>query len=318
MPAVSVTKSWDTLATATLEHYSEKLRDNIFTTTPFLDWMLSAGRVQKVGGGLKIAEHVMYRQSTTAMDFADYDLLDTTPQEVATMAFYDWRQYNVSIAISRGERNKNSGSKEQMLNLLQVKTKQAEMTFRDYLSTDIWAAQSGNKLDGIQTLLKTTASTVGGIDESANSWWAPVRVTSGATAANLKDKMRAMLNDLKVNKSEPDAIWTEDDVHEALEAQLEAAGLFELGKTNTGLSFGVKDIFYKGIPIKWDPDAPSTTMYFLNSEHLKFVVHPDGNFKAGPMITPADQHASVSHIYFMGNLVTGNRRAHGVISGITL
>lgn len=327
------TKEWDALATATLDEHKTKLRDATFKDISFLEFMESGGRVERINGGELISYPLMYGRNSTVMRLSnDYQKLDTSPQEGFTRAFYEWRQMSVAITISRAERNKNSGDRKKLLDLLKMKTKQARMSIRDAFHSDLMGeggngGQAGGNygIDGLQFLLEDTG-TVGLIPESTvnddgEQWWKPQRITSGVTATNLKEQMEQMLNDLRTVGSEPTIIVGAQAVHQEYSSQLTAIADWRLqsgGQKKIGFGFKGSELEFAGIPFVWDRRMPANTIYFLNTDSLGLVFHPDGEFNLGPMVTPSDQHASVAHIYVMAQLVCANRRDQGVISGINL
>jgi hypothetical protein len=320
MPATSFTKTWDALATTTLDNYRKKLRDNIFVGVPFLDWLFRNGRIRTVPGGIDLIEHLLYEANSTARSFRGYDPIDLTPQEGKTIAKYEPREYDVSIIISRRERNQNRGSMEQLINLLKARIRQSEKSLRDLMATDLFAAQAGDALDGLQTLVSDAAATVGEVAEATNAWWAPQRDTTAiSTIANYRIGLRNIYNDCTVGTDDqPNLIVSEQDTHEAYEADLEVEARWELSKDNSGLGFGVTALAFRGKPYIWDLKCPTNKVYILNSEHLQLQVYEGSNFSPGPMITPHDQHASASSIYFMGALTTDERRKLGVMTNVNL
>ncbi len=258
----------------------------------------------------------MYGTNSTARSFTGFDTIDLTPQDGITVAQYTPREYDVSIVISRRQKHQNSG-KEQLIDLLKAKTDQAKMSLRDLMNQHAFAAQSGDNLDGLGTLINTSAGVVGGINESNESWWAPQRDTGGTTAADLVDNMRSIFNSCSQNKTAPDLILTTQTVHEIYESLVEGQGQFKLAEDNAALGFGVKNPSFRGVPVVWDGDATSGEMYFLNSEFLNLRVYKGADFDLGEMRQPIDQHAFARAIYWMGNLTTSNRRFQGIISSIS-
>ena len=66
-----------------------------------------------------------------------------TLQEGHTIAKYAWKQYAASIGITGLEKRSNMGECG-MINLLQAKATQAEMSLRDKLSRDAYSDGTGN------------------------------------------------------------------------------------------------------------------------------------------------------------------------------
>jgi hypothetical protein len=112
---------------------------------------------------------------------------------------------------------------------------------------------------------------------------------------------------------------TTQAVFQELEDQLETHGRFTLAeKSANSVSFGLDTIFYNGVPIIWDNDAPANTFKFVNTNFLYLVVHPQRNFATTEMKSPFDAEFSVSYIRFAGNLVSEFGDAQGGLFSITL
>ena len=124
MGSTSETRTYDALLSTTLANWALGIEDQI-TSSMFFYYMLKRSRswkgVDALGERCKIS--VRYKNNS-ADTYADYDIIDTTPMDGVTTAFYDWRQLATSISISRIEERKNSG-KFQMMDLLETKSEQA-------------------------------------------------------------------------------------------------------------------------------------------------------------------------------------------------
>ena len=59
-----------------------------------------------------------------------------------------------------------------------------------------------------------------------------------------------------------------------------------------------------------------STILFLNSDTMLYVVHSDADFMTTPFVTPVGQDASVAEVLWMGALATNNRRKNGQLYGI--
>uniref|UniRef100_A0A6M3IGV3 Putative capsid protein n=1 Tax=viral metagenome TaxID=1070528 RepID=A0A6M3IGV3_9ZZZZ len=114
----------------------------------------------------------------------------TTPQDGLTTAFFEWAEIAGTISISRKEERQNAGE-GRLMNLLEAKIKQAEMTMREKLNGDlICGAVSGStfvpelSVGGNLGLLPlgyflrklnatdpTRGGNVGNIAGATYSWW---------------------------------------------------------------------------------------------------------------------------------------------------
>jgi len=125
--------SYDAVLSTTLRNYRKKLADNITKGNQFLAWLRSKGRFSKQSGGYNVHIPLMHAQNSTADIYSGYGLLDTTPQDGITAAFFDWSQLAVSITISNLEKKQNKGEAK-IIDLLKAKTMQAEVSLQQLLN----------------------------------------------------------------------------------------------------------------------------------------------------------------------------------------
>jgi hypothetical protein len=323
---VSVNENIDALVTTTLKYYRNKLQDNIFDNYPFLSYINGKlavalrgenGKVKRLlGGGYKIVEQVMYEGNSTANSYAGAEVIDTTLQDGMTQAIYDWKQYATTVGITGKERKNNRGE-QQLINLVEAKVKQAEMSMRKKLSEGAWGDGTGNggkDLVGLQAIVSDT-STLGGIDPSTFAWWkSTVNATVGSFASNGINKMKNTYNTVSFGNEKPDIVFTTQDIFEYYEGSLQPQMRYT---SNKAADAGFENLLFKSAPVIFDRDCPSGSMYFLNSNHLSFDVDDQTDMDMGPFVTPDNQDVGTAKILFMGNLTTGNRRMHGVMTGIT-
>ena len=80
---------------------------------------------------------------------------------------------------------------------------------------------------------------------------------------------------------------------------------------------GFQALEFKGQPIVYDELCPTGTMYFLNSKHMKLVVHQDRNFETTDFVKPENQDSLVAQILFMGNLTCDRRKSFAKLTAKT-
>lgn len=321
MAGVSETRTYDAILTTTLANYRKKMIDNVFDEYPTLSWlngklgeaMRGEKRLRLLDGGETIVEHVMYEGSTAVGAYSPYGLIDTTPQDGATIARFAWRYYAATISISGPERRNNNGESK-MIDLLEFKAKQAEDSLRDLLSRHIWANNAGgNEIDGLAGLVDSTG-TVGGLSAASFPVWASTERAGGSFATQGINDMRIVFNTISYGNNKPDFIVMPQAVFEYFESTLEPKERY----TNTkAANVGFDNLTFKAVPVMFDRDAPSGTVHFLNSRSLNLCVHRDANFATGKFIEPESQDATTAKILFQANLTTNERRKHGKITGIS-
>lgn len=176
----------DALLSTTLMAYRDTLYDNIFKDSAFLAFLRESDAVKKQNGGERIAMPLMYGKNSTVKSYQGEETLDTTLQDGITTAFYEWKEVGGTIGITRKEERQNSGE-GRLLNLLESKTKQAEMSMREELNRQLLAGTKsgttfvpGNSGKDLYPLgyffrkLNQTNPTVGGNVgniSAAETWW---------------------------------------------------------------------------------------------------------------------------------------------------
>ena len=324
MAGVSETRAYDALLTTTLANYRNQLMDNIFDTYPLLSWLngklgqsLRGNSVKRVvDGGESIVEQLLYELNSTVDSYSGAEILDTTLQDGMTIARYNWKQYAGSIGITGLERRNNQG-KSRLINLLESKMKQTEMTLRDRMNRNMFGDGTGNgskDITGLQAIVSET-TTLAGLNPATFDWWkGDVTTAAGSFATNGLAKMRKTFNNITFGNDKPDFIITDQTVFESYESVLQPQERFTNTKAADG---GFQNLLFKGVPIFFDRDCTAGFMYFLNSSYINLVVHRDADFKTGAFQTPENQDVSTAQILWQGNLTTGNRRKLGVIQGFT-
>jgi hypothetical protein len=129
---------YDALLTTTMDTFvkSGTMFDQIFKDNKWLALLRQKGCVIKQNGGERIRVPLMYGNNSTIGAKSAYGLIDTTPQDGMTTAFYEWRELAGSISISRKEERQNSGE-AQLLDLLEKKIMQAKMTMSEELNRQL-------------------------------------------------------------------------------------------------------------------------------------------------------------------------------------
>jgi hypothetical protein len=305
------------LLTTTLKNYRKTLVDNIHKSNAVFFWLKENGGLKTESGGERISVPLMYGKNSTAQSYAGYEALDTTPQTGIDSAEYNWKQYSVSISISGEEERKNSGS-QKLIDILDARTRQAEMSLTEKLSTDLFSDGTGNagkNLTGLEAMVAATG-TYGGINSGTYTWW-QAYVESTAEALGLP-KMRTAFNTASVGgKDTPNLIVTTQALFEKYEGLLTATIQTTSEARKKLGDAGFQSLEFKGVPIVWDELAPSGTMYFLNTKHMKLIVHKEANFETTEFVKPENQDARVAQVLVMGNLTCDRRKSFSKLTAKT-
>jgi hypothetical protein len=313
--------NYDTILSTTLANHMPKLVDNVFSARPFVYFLKQAGQVRTISGGSKIVLPLLYGQNGTAASYSAYDTINITPQTGITAAEYNWKQYAASITISGIEEAQNN-SEEQIIDLLEAKTFQAEETITEkfdqmFISSGLTSNATGNSGKdwlGLAALVKDSTSTnIGGIDQTSDTWWAPGHKNTTAGALTLA-QMRTAYNTVSAGNDQPNVILTTRTLFEKYEDLLQPQERFMDSKTADG---GFQNLLFKGAPIVYDNYVTAGDMYFLNTKYIRLVGHSENWFKPTPFVRPNNQDARYAQILCYGELTVSNRARQGVLTAKT-
>lgn len=340
MAPSALTLNYDAVLSTTLFNYRKTLEDNISTSNAFLFYLM-----RKVRNGYKLLGDIGDRMAMPLMyelgladSYSGYDVLDTTPADGITTAFFNWAQAAVPISISGLEEKKNRGE-EKIISLLESKTMQAELGIQTFFNQRMLQGAGGSTIttaytsamNGSQFVIPlpamvaydpTASVSMGNINGLTSTWWRnQFSDMSGATTySGFLKKLRTLRNNCSKGPGGP------PDLHIATQGTAE---LYEaaLAAAHRNPSYQVADIpfdnvsFY-GKPLVWDeymPDWYSGTVtqtkgswLMLNTKFWGIRVDRDTNFAPGEFIKPENQDAKTSHILWLGALGTSNRRKQGV------
>lgn len=314
---------FDEILSTTLKNYRKTLTDNVFSATPLLDFLKRKDKIRMLGGGSKIVEPLMHATNSTAMPYSGYDVLDITPQEGISAAEFDWKQFGVSVSISGIEEAMNSGQ-EAVVNLLDAKVQQAEMTAAEAFNTmafgdgaNYGGSANAKTWNGLRNLVGT--GTVGGINPATagNEFWQSVVIdaTTDADPTRSDTEWGTAYYTASNGADQPDfAITTQvlfQDYEESLIPQLRFT-------SNDRADSRFRNLDFKGIPLYFDAACPTGYTYFLNSKYLQLVGHKAKWFKNTKFQTVPDVDARWSLILSYGNFTVRNRSRQAVITGQTV
>jgi hypothetical protein len=340
----SETRNYNAIQSTTLENWAKGIGNEITTSMFFYYALKKSGSYVTVADPGERARYALRYQNGTADSFSGYDVLNTTPMDGITSAFFDWAQMSVSISISRKEERQNSGEAK-MLDLLEEKTNQAMDGIKELFMKAIMQGNGPNTATAITTqytspmngslfvtplplLVGQTASsgTIGGVS-AANSWWQNQKIASsdGSFAAVLKDLDHLRNLCSKGVGGAPDMHLVDQSTQELYVAALRSQNRF----TDTmRADIPFDNVAFHRQPVVWDEFMPnwsgattvqSTTQgtwLMLNSQFMQMKYDAQTDFITTPFIRPENQDAKTAQILWMGTLGTNNRRKHGVDSDI--
>ena len=301
---------------ATLRGRNNKLSDLISNHNPLLHYMKKNGNHKKDVGGRTIEEDLIIAENNTVKWFNGLETYTITEQEVLGAAEYDRKQLAAFVYFSKTDKLANRG-KARMVNLAEARIKTAKLTLQNTVATSIYSDGTGSnskELGGLQLLVDndpTSAGTVGGIDQVANTYW---RNQFQAAQAISSSTIRGIMNTqwlTQVNGMEhPDLILMNEcfDLYES--------GLQENVRytTTKQADAGFEAIKYKKADVIYDPNCPADNTYFLNTDYLHLQISDGCNFEVGDPRQVVNAFYEVIPIEFAGALTCSNRARQGVFA----
>ncbi len=185
------------IVTTTLRNRTGKLADNVSRNNALLRRLQRRGKVKPFDGGRTIVQELEYAMNGTYRRYSGYEVLNITPSDVMTAAEFPIRQAAVAVSISGLEMLQNSG-KERIIDLLESRIGNAERTFMNSLSADVYSdGTASGQISGLQALVadNPATGTIGGIDRATWTFWQNISfsaLTDGgaaATSANIQSYM---------------------------------------------------------------------------------------------------------------------------------
>lgn len=303
--------TYDQLSSITQKKYIPKMYDDIFDSNPALQRSKSKGWYKKLDGGERILVPLNYALATSAGWYSGSQTLLTDDNQNITAAEYTWKQFYTSIMIRRDEELKNSGD-SQILDLVAQKVQIAKKTVGDYLGSGIYSDGTDSAaIVGLRDIVATD-QTVGGIGQTANTWWAG-KVDASSTVLSIP-VMQTIHTQCTVDNEKPSVILCTRSLYDLYYNLLQPAQRFQESDTAKG---GFQSLMFNGIPVIPDSHCPSGHMFFLNEEHLFLWAHKDEDMRMTPFEKPINQNVKVAQVFFMGAMGSSNNRLHGKLSAIT-
>lgn len=313
------------MVTTTLRHTPTEVSDNVSNHNALMNIMKRRKKIKTIGGGYEIQLPLEYAENGTYQRYAGYQQLNTQASDVLTSAKYDWQQVALHVTASGREIRLNS-SKEQMIDLVKARKKNAMNTATNNMSIDIYSDGSlSNQIGGLANLIQNDGQgTVGGINAATFDFWRNqfkemtgtnlAGSPSAANAASMKADMNQLWLSTVRGTDKPDLIVMTHDfysLYETGEQQLQRYADGEMAKA------GFITIKYKTADVIFDDNTNFGTTdekaYFLNCDYLYLVQHKEAKWTTDDEKKPVNQDAVVVPMYWMGNMACSNRARQGVL-----
>ena len=319
------------LITTTLRNRTHKLADNVTRNNAILRQLSKRSTgLMPFDGGRTILQEIDYANNTNATWYSGYETVAINPQETFTSAEFDIKQLMVAVSVSGLETLQNAGA-ERSINLVASRVENAERTMQNNVALGMYSdgtAFGGKIIGGLQLLVADTpTNTVGGISRSTWPFWANIAASITNTAAGIQASMDNLWVQLVRGTDRPKMIMADNTAYSTFVQSMQliqrvtdpdwaAAGFTNLafmGNTPVILDGG-----YQGStappPGPGTGGAPSTHMYFLNTDYLFFRPHKDRYMEVvDPDRYSTNQDAVIKLIGWAGNMTVSNGFLQGVL-----
>lgn len=307
------------MVTTTLRNHARKVVDNVSDHNALFRLLKDKNKIESVSGGYEIVRPLEYAENDTYQRYSGYDTLNIGASDVLSAAKFDWAQAAIHVTASGAELRKNNG-KEAMINLVKARIKNAMNTAANNMSVDIYSDGAlTNQIGGLAHLITSNGEgTVGGINAATFTFWKNQFLEMTGTGTWSKSTIKGEMNELWLNcvrgKDKPDLIIMSHDVYAAYEEALQDNQRY--GDVQTA-AVGFETLKYKTANVIFDNNANFGTTaekaFFLNTDYLGLVQHPQAQWTQDEQRTPVNQDAIVVPLYWMGQMVVTNRSLQGLL-----
>lgn len=319
------------IATTTLRNRSGKLADNMTRNNAIFTRLNTRGRRKYFSGGRTIVRELAYLNNQTYQRYSGYQTLNISPSPAFSAAEFPIRQVAIAVSMSGLEQLQNAG-KEQSIALLESRIENAEETFQNGFSYDLYSDGSlTGQISGLGAIVAASPSTgtLGGIDRATWSFWRNISysaLTNGGApvnSANIQDYMLALYQQLVRGADSPDLIMADNTTWAAYHQSLMA--IARLTKADSDVAkAGFKTLDYMGADVVMDGGYQGTltdgnnfgasgaavvggmasgNMVFLNTKYLYLMTHSERDFvPLEPDRFSMNQDAMVKLMAWAGNL----------------
>lgn len=312
------------LIATTIEHRQSEVADNVTKSRALFYRLNEKGHKKTVAGGRSIYQPLEFTENGNFQWYSGGETLNTTQQEVMDVAEYAWKQAACGVFATGLETDIQNAGKEQIIDLLEARVKNAEKTVKNQLATGVYSdgiASGGKQIGGLQLLVADTpTNTVGGINGSTYSWWRNISFDattdggSAMSASNAISYMNRVYFQLVRGEDKPDLVSADNNYFRFYMEALQPNARF----TNPKMAdAGFTNIDYMGAPVVLDGgiggSCPTNHMYFLNTDYIYLVAAKNRDFVAMKPREAINQDATVRFLLWAGNLVVSNRSVQGVL-----
>jgi len=239
---------------------------------------------------------------------------------------FPWIHAYSSATVYRIDQLKNSGEYAEV-QLVTQRLNSAQKSLTKLLADSIYDDSTGstsNRLTGLRACCNETSTLAyGGIAEDdlvaadgTKPWEGKMTSTTTALSLNVLRTARSAAKIRDGANGKPDLIVTTETNWNTIADILQAQQRFTDGKETAKAGF--TGLWFEGAEIFPDDYCPASHAFFINSKHIGFAIHQKGYFMRSKWEKiPDSPEDKTMKIYWDGNMVVNNRKAHQGYSAIS-
>tara|TARA_Y100001973_G_scaffold18614_3_gene27288 strand:- start:454 stop:1473 length:1020 start_codon:yes stop_codon:yes gene_type:complete len=327
------------LLSSTLYSIRDGEVDELFKKTAFLSHAQQYNGIEYEDGGIKIQRplSVVEHSSITQLP-TGYEPVSLAVSDVMKPAIYEWTDFVAPIVITKKEELENQSEKA-IVKILEARMRSVMGLLRRELNKQILAGSS-TVLTNMGTLDGYT-STTGFLEEGAPAPATQTNTVGGLAknTLNVRGWYNQVGNGGGVFRNDGlvrmNQIWIACNSIAPM-GEIKCIIASEAGMANykralfaneryideKTLDGGRMSLAFAGAAVEQDLDMPNAaahaagneyTMYFLNFDGIKLVVHRDADFAVSPFEHVSGTTARAAQVYWKGQLIADHLGSQGVL-----
>ena len=295
----------------------DQIADNVYASNPAFFRLNRMGK-KLVQGGTQIELPVMYARMAAGGWYSGFDALNVAPSDTVKNSAYDWKQAYTAVTID-GRTLVRADGPDAIVNILNFQFGQAEMELAEIVGAGLWSpTPASNQIDTIPTAVDngTLAATFGGLTRSSNTFW-NAQIDNSTTALTFA-ALQASFGAATFGGRHPTILFTDQHEYNTFIGLFSGTTYFERGPgayDEVLAQAGWTNALFNNVPMVVDSHVPTGlgaagsgthSIYGLNENYAYLIVAKGVDFKLEDFITPVNQDAMVSKLFWMGDFCMNN------------
>ena len=296
-----------------------KATDIYFDSSYLLNLLLKQqkGIWKRPAGGIRVRVPLKY-DGAEAGFYGRGDTLSSDKRPNVNAAYFQLAHAYGNVTLLRLDTLENSGPQAIVdLALDEIETGQESVT--KVLAESLYDLPSGNtkRLIGLRACCNEDEALMYGniaeqdlvAEDGSRPWEGKMIGTTEGITTTIIRNMATMAKIRDGKNGKPDIVTLPEELFNVIVDTLTIQQQFV--KAESTAKAGFTGVDFEGKILTPDDYCPEGHMFMLNSKHIGFAVHTKGFFTRGPWHVIKDSpEDKTMKIYFDGNLVCSNRKAH--------